>query len=83
MLTTRPTKRDRSTFFNTDLMFDVLDSDAPIGSLIYDKKKLAATITLGASTYTVARDRPDEQVYQALIRLVTGRDKPPPQIPGR
>ena len=25
MLTTRPTKRDRSTFFNTDLLFDILD----------------------------------------------------------
>jgi len=78
MLTTRPTKRDRSTFFNTDLMFDILDADAPIGSLVYDKKNLAASITLGGSTYTVARDRPDERLYQALIRLVTGREKPPP-----
>ena len=50
MLTTRPAKRDRSTFFSTDLMFDILDSDALIGSLVYDKKKLAATITLGGST---------------------------------
>src|SRR5262249_24355323 len=78
MLTTRPTKRDRSTFFNTDLMFDILDYDAPIGSLVYDKKKLAATITLGGSIYTVARirDQPDERLYQALVRLVTGGEKP-------
>ena len=78
MLTTRPAKRDRSTFFSTDLMFDILDHDAPIGSLVYDKKKLAAIITLGGSIYTVARDRPDERVYQALIRVVTGGEKPSP-----
>jgi hypothetical protein len=79
MLTTRRAKRDRSTFFSTDLMFDILDQDAPIGSLVYDKKKLAATITLGGSVYTVARvsDRPDERIYQALIRVVTGGEKPP------
>jgi hypothetical protein len=78
MLTTRPAKRDRSTFFSTDLMFDILDHDTPIGSLVYDKKKLAATITLGGAIYTVARDRPDERVYQALIRVVTGGEKPSP-----
>jgi hypothetical protein len=77
MLTTRPAKRDKAAFFNTDLMFDILDEGNPIGSLVYDKKKLAASIALGDRSYTVARDRGDEMVYQALIRVMTGGEKPP------
>ena len=80
MLTTRPAKRDNVGFFNTDLMFDVLDEGKPIGSLVYDKKKLGAAITLDGRSYIVARasDRHDERLYEALIRVVTGGSKPPP-----
>jgi hypothetical protein len=79
MLTTRPAKRDKAAFFNTDLMFDILDEGNPVGSLVYDKKKLAASITLGDRSYAVARasERGDEMVYQALIRVMTGAEKPP------
>jgi hypothetical protein len=79
MLTTRAAKRDNVGFFNTDLMFDILDEGKPIGSLVYDKKKLAATITLDGKSYTVARvsDRHDERVYEALIRVMTGGERPP------
>jgi hypothetical protein len=77
MLTTRPAKRDKAAFFNTDLMFDILDEGNPVGSLVYAKKKLAASITLGERSYAVARDRGDEMVYQALIRVMTGGEKPP------
>src|SRR6476659_7639725 len=77
MLTTRPAKRDKAGFFNTDLMLDILDEGNPVGSLVYDKKMLAASITLGGRSYTVARDRGDEMVYQALIRVMTGGEKPP------
>jgi hypothetical protein len=79
MLTTRSTKRDKATFFNTDMMFDILDEGNPVGTLVYDKKIYAATIKLGDKTYKVARasERPDEKVYQALIRVMTGAEKPP------
>jgi hypothetical protein len=79
MLTTRATRRDKSTFFNTDLMFDILDEGNQIGTLVYDKKTLAAAIKLGGRSYTVARaeDRHDERLYEALIRVMAGRDKPP------
>jgi hypothetical protein len=80
MLTTRPTKRDRSSFFSTDLLFDVLDDGQPIGTVVYDKKKYGASISLGGKAYAVARleDRQDERAYQALIRLLFGREKRPP-----
>ncbi|MBV8188067.1 MAG: hypothetical protein JOY64_28730 [Alphaproteobacteria bacterium] len=79
MLTTRSTKRDRSTFFNTDLLFDILDEGKPIGTLVYDKKKYAAAIGLNGRDYTVARseDRHDERLYEALIRVMSGGEKPP------
>jgi hypothetical protein len=79
MLTTRPAKRDNVGFFNTDLMFDVLDEGRPIGSLVYDKKVLRAAIAIDGKSYTSARasDRPDERLYQALIRAMTGGEKPP------
>jgi hypothetical protein len=79
MLTTRPAKRDKVGFFNTDLMFDILDDGNPVGSLVYDKKKLAASITLGDRRYAVARasDQKDENVFQALLRVMTGSEKPP------
>ena len=77
MLTTRPSKRDKVGFLNTDLMFDILDEGQPIGSLVYDKKAMRAAITIADKTYTVERDRPDERLYQALLRVMTGGDKPP------
>lgn len=76
MLTTRPAKRDKVGVFNTDLMFDILDEGQPIGSLLYDKKAMRAAITIADKTYTVERDRPDERLYQALLRVTTGGGKP-------
>ncbi len=80
MLTTRPAKRDKVGFFNTDLMFDILDEGRPIGSLVYDKKVMRAKIAIHDENYTVERagDRPDERLYQALVRVMTGGEKPPP-----
>jgi hypothetical protein len=80
MLTTRSSKRDKVSAFNTDLMFDILDESNPIGSLVYDKKVLRAAITLDGKSYTVGRasDRPDERIDQTLVRMVTGAEKPPP-----
>jgi len=79
MLTTRPGKRDKVGFLNTDLMYDILDQDNLIGNLVYDKKALRGSLTLGDQTYTVARttDQQEERLYQGLIRMMTGGDKPP------
>jgi hypothetical protein len=79
MLTTRSAKRGKASLFSGDLVFGILDEGNPVGTLVYDKKNLRATITLGDRSYMVARasERPDEKVYQALIRVLTGGEKPP------
>src|ERR1700730_12087863 len=80
MLTTRSAKRDKVSAFNTDLMFDILDEGRPIGSLVFDKKAMKAAINVEEKAYTVARvsEHRDERLYQALIRVMTGSEKPPP-----
>ena len=81
MLTTRSAKRDNTGgLFSANMMFDILDEDRPIGTLVFDRKALKAAITVAGKDYTVARvsDRHDERLYQALIRVVTGGEKPPP-----
>ena len=80
MLTTRSAKRDKVGLFNTDMMFDILDEGRPIGSLVFDKKAMKAAITVDGKDYTVARvsERHDERVYEALIRVMTGGEKLPP-----
>jgi len=80
MLTTRSSKRDKVGVFNTDMMFDILDGDRPIGTLVFSKKAMKASITVDGKDYTVARvsEQHDERLYQALIRVMTGSEKPPP-----
>ena len=79
MLTTRAGKRDKTSAFG-DLIFDILDEGRPIGSVVFDKKELAAAITVDGKAYRVARAREqhNEMLHQALIRVMTGADKPPP-----
>ncbi len=76
MLTTRPAKRDKAGFLSTALMFDVLDEGKPIGGLVFGKE---TSITLDGKSYSVQRmnDKPDEMLYQALIRVLSGSEKPP------
>ncbi|SJZ32932.1 hypothetical protein SAMN02745126_00399 [Enhydrobacter aerosaccus] len=78
MLTTRPTKRDKGSFFSTALMFDILDEGNPVGSLVYDKGS-KAEITFGDQVFIAQRanDKPDEVLYQALVRVMTGAGRPP------
>jgi hypothetical protein len=54
MLTTRPGKRDES-LSSDDLMFDILDEGEPIGSLVFNKNVLEASIALDGERYRVAR----------------------------
>jgi hypothetical protein len=79
MLTTRPTKRDKTNRFSRNMLFDIVDDGKPLGSLVFEPKTLRASIALGDKTYTVERatDRQDERLYEALIRVVTGAEKPP------
>ena len=79
MLTTRAAKRDKASAFG-DLMFDILDEGKPIGSLVFDKKVLAAAIAVDGKDYSVARAREqhNEMLHQALIRVMTRAEKPPP-----
>ena len=79
MLTTRPSKRKGTPFSIHDLRFDILDEGRPIGTLIYDKRDQRAAVTLEDKAYTVERatDRPDERLYQALIRVLSAGAKPP------
>jgi hypothetical protein len=80
MLIAHAGKRDKVGLFNTDLLYDILEDDKVIGHLVYDKKNLRGSLTLGNETYTIARatDRPEERLYQALARMLTGGEKPPP-----
>ena len=80
MLTTRSSKRDKVGLFNTDMMFDILDEGRPIGGLVFDKKAMKASITVDGKDYSVARvsERHDERLYEALIRVMTAAEKPPP-----
>lgn len=79
MLTTRPTKRDKTNRFSRNLLYDIFDEDRPVGGLVFEPKTLRAAITLDGKSYTVERaaDRHDERLYQALIRVMTGGEKPP------
>jgi hypothetical protein len=81
MLTTRATRRDKSTFFDTrTLMLDVLDAGRLIGTVVLDKTAYSAALVLDGKSFAVARasERHDERVYEALIRVLTGGEKPPP-----
>lgn len=78
MLTARRTKRADVSLFNTARMYDILDQGGPIGSLVYDKK-IGGEITVDGRKHVVTRagGPSQEMVYQAVIRLVTGRQREP------
>jgi hypothetical protein len=80
MLTTRASKRDKVGFFNTEVMFDVLDGDRQVGTLVYAKKVKVANIVWENRTYTIERLRnePDDNLLKQLRRLIAGSGKPPP-----
>jgi hypothetical protein len=65
MLTARPTKRDKTNRFSTDLLFDIYADDRPIGPLVFVKKNLTATLSLEGKIYTVAHDSPRTSIAWA------------------
>lgn len=80
MLTARASKRDKANFFSNDLRWDILDGETPIGGVVYDRGPLNAALIVNGESFTAARvsDRPDERLYQALVRVLAGGVKPPP-----
>ncbi len=79
MLVAQPGKRDNAGFFSTDLIYDIVDEGKEIGRLVYSKKELRGSLTLGDEAYRIERltGARDERLYQALIRVMTGGAKPP------
>jgi hypothetical protein len=79
MLTARASKRKGTPFSIHDLRFDILDEGKPIGNLIYDKRDMRAALTLDGKAYRAehATEQQDERLYQTLIRVLAGGEKPP------
>jgi hypothetical protein len=79
MLTARGTKRNKSTFFDMTMMFDILDGERQLGTVVFDRKTYSAALVLDGKNFTVRRisERHDERFYEALIRVLTGGQKPP------
>jgi hypothetical protein len=80
MITTRRGKREGRGLFSHELVFDLLEEERPIGRLVYDGRERRGTLALGERSFVIARrsQRGDELPYQMLLRLLTGRPKPPP-----
>ena len=78
MLTTRASKRKGAPFSIHDLRFDILDQGEPLGNLIYDKRDMRAALTLDGKAYRAehATGQQDERLYQTLIRVLAGGQKP-------
>ena len=79
MLYLQPAKREKGTFFDRYLRYDICRDTVVIGTLAFDPRRLQAAITVAGTDYTVARqvERPKDRVYHVLLRLLTGRPKPP------
>ncbi|HVJ43409.1 MAG TPA: hypothetical protein VM639_18050 [Dongiaceae bacterium] len=79
MLVTKPSKRDNIGLLDRQLRYDICESDRTRGALIFDPKERRGVITIGSDSFVAARlsSRPDEVMYQALFRLMTGAPKPP------
>ena len=80
MLVARPSKRTGSELFATDMRFDILAADRPLGRLSMDRKSLGATFELEGETFTVEHTvgAEGEVLGASLVRVLTRRPKPPP-----
>ena len=79
MLITRPAKRDNVGLLDRHLRFDICEDEAVRGGLVFDPKERSGTITIGNEKFIAARlsSKPDEVLYQALFRLMSGAPQPP------
>jgi len=60
MLTARASKRDKANFFDSALLFDILDGGARLGQIRCDWGRECASITLGGEVFPVERLAPGE-----------------------
>ena len=79
MLTADPAKEEKPGIFSLEWWYDIFDSGKPVGSLEFMRRTGQGAFTVDGRTYTVGRltDQPVERVYQALIRMSKGGEKPP------
>ncbi|MGD0641923.1 MAG: hypothetical protein ABSC22_14345 [Roseiarcus sp.] len=80
MLEARPAKRDATNRFSRDARWGIFEADAPIGALVYDIKSESATMNVRGQAFTAARERKrqDEALGRMVLRILSGRAKPPP-----
>ena len=79
MLITRPAKRDNVGLFDRHLRFEIREGEQQRGGLVFDPKQRSGAITIDSADFVAARlsPKPDEMLYQALFRLMSGAPKPP------
>jgi hypothetical protein len=79
MLITRPARRDNVGLLDRHLRLDICEDAQPRGTLVFDPKERSGAITVDDATFVAARlsRKPDEMLYQTLLRLMSGAAKPP------
>ncbi len=79
MLEARPAKRDATNRFKRDMRYEIYDAEARIGALVYDCKSESAALDVRGQACTAGRERKREQEvpWQFVLRILTGREKPP------
>ncbi|HVI89050.1 MAG TPA: hypothetical protein VM659_12145 [Dongiaceae bacterium] len=79
MLITRPAKRENIGLLDRHMRFEICEGEQPRGGLVFDPRQRSGAITIGSETFVAARlsPKPDEVMYQALFRLMSGAPKRP------
>jgi hypothetical protein len=81
MLVASASKRHGAEHFATDRRFDVMAGERRLGRFVAPGGKgAAARFDLDGQEFTVehAAGAEEEKVYEAVVRLATGKAKPPP-----
>ncbi len=79
MLTARPTNEEKPGLVSLEWWYDIFHADKQVGSLEFKRRTGQGAFTIDGRACTVDRltDQPVERVYQALIRMSKGGEKPP------
>jgi len=79
MLITRPAKRDNVGLLDRQMRFEIFEDAQSRGGLVFNPKQRSGAITIDNADFVAARlsSKPDEMLYQALFRLMSGAAKPP------
>jgi len=79
MLITKPAKRDNVGLLDRQMSFEIFEDAQSRGGLVFNPKQRSGAITIDKADFVAARlsSKPDEMLYQALFRLMSGAAKPP------